>query len=674
MSAAGRVQRPNPFFRDFPIISAVKRVLSGLLAGILLAAALPQGAWAQLAAARAAASHPAVPSVPAAAAAAGLSPLAPLSVPSSPGLTNPSLPSAQSPVVHPSLLPVVRTAAPAAAASIAPAASALPADLPPAGAAYGRAAPAPASGAAAADAQAPAAAEAGAEPQSAFESAPAPTRDALRTRFRELHAAFGLRQTQDLPLSRADAPQPQERLRPSQSPENPPEASAVPAPAAVNRRVWLGFGSALTFFLAALAVEQIGIETQAAAMPPLLAKVFGSVTVSADLGIWSALADFSGSLLAPLIIKRLGLKSAYLWTTGARLVAGGVIAGFLAVGHMTLPALIAATVFSGFVGGMNYAIEKSIPPVLLNQDRSRLESFKAARQSVIEVVATIFPIITGSAIAVWGFLPALVAYPVSAAIGMAIVALTLKMPAKAARVLNAKLPDAAPVSGSGRFWRSLTRGANIVLRTPALRWSFFGYALLYVSTPLLYWLVAPAYGIFVAGAAGAEHAALVAGFMLGLFSLGGLVASMIVMRENKRLGKLGEAERLRALGRSLVRWGKWAVASLALLGLMALPLPSWGALTVPALALLPFGVAQVVAKLKVDSYFQSRAPEDGVDDATAFMEGAAMLLQMAVLWAAKLAFTAFTGVGPFVALAAGLVPAAAALYWVIRRLAKLQES
>ncbi|MBI2361917.1 MAG: hypothetical protein HYV15_00820, partial [Elusimicrobia bacterium] len=512
------------------------------------------------------------------------------------------------------------------------------------------------------------------EAKEAFRGAPAARREHLRERFRELRAAFGLRASADLPVVQAAAPQSANgRLQPAApGAAEGRETLPGPAPAPARRSGWLGFGTALTFFLSAIAIENIGNETQAAAMPPLLAKVFGDVSVSADLGIGSALADFAGSLLAPLVIKRLGLKSAFLWTAGARLLSGALIAGFLAVGHMTMPALMAATVFAGFVGGMNYAVEKSIPPVLLNQNRGKLERFKAARQSVIEVVATIFPIVTGTVVAAWGFMPALVAFPVTAAVAMVVVALTLKFPSKAATLMAAPPQGTSPPAGG--FWRALTRGARVVMRTPALRHAFFGYSLFFVTTPLLYWLVAPAYGIFVAGAAGAEHAALVSGFMLGLFSLGGLAASVVIMREHKRLEKLGEAERRSALSRSLVRWAKLATASLAALALMALPLPVWGALTVPALALIPFGIAQVVAKLKVESFFQARAPADAVDDATAFMEGAAMLVQMAVLWAAKLAFTAFTGIGPFVAIAAGLVPFAALCWWVTARLAKLQES
>lgn len=472
--------------------------------------------------------------------------------------------------------------------------------------------------------------------------------------------------------------QPLGRLRlDSPAPRSVAENGAAPAPspsapAVAKSRGWLGFGTGLTFFLAAMAMEQVGNEAQGAAMPPLIAKVFGDVTISADLGIWSALADFAGSLMAPLVIKSLGLKAAYLWTAGARLLSGALIAGFLAAGYMTVPVLMAASIFGGFVLGMNYTVEKSIPAVILQQDRAKLERFKAARQSVIEIVATIVPIATGALVATLGFLPAMVAFPVAAGLSMLIVALSLRIPQKSALLFKAGVPS---VAGDFKgFWRSLTRGARITLRTPALHMAFWGYSLFYVTTPLLYWLVAPAYGLFVAGAAGAEHAALVQGVMLGLFSLGGLIASIVMIRENKRLEKLGEADKRRALGRSLVRWMGWGTISLAALAVMALPVPAWGAVTLAALALVPFGMAQVIAKLKVESYFQSQAPADAVGDATAFMEGASMLVQMAVLWAAKLAFTTFTGLGPFIAIAVALIPFAAACLWVTRRLTKLQGS
>ncbi|MBI3299694.1 MAG: hypothetical protein HYZ75_16125 [Elusimicrobia bacterium] len=628
------------------------RALSALLSGLLLAAAFPSGAWAQLAAARAAAAAPIsapVRAVPAALRPVGLSG-GTLSLPGAPSLS-PSLPtpSAVAPRV---VAPLASAALPAAGAYAVPVAAALPTPslAPPRAKSL------------------PSFADVAAERPAA--AVPAAARAAVKTRFAELRAAFGLRSPgpDAVPVLEARGFDSPKLSRPAAALAEP--EGAVPAPAPIPRG-WLGFGSVLTFFLAAMAVEQIGNETQSAGLPPLIAKVFGDVSISAEMGIWSSLADFAGAIMAPFAIRLLGLKGAFLGSAAARLLSGALVAGFLAVGHMTVPSLMAATVVGAFFYGMNYTVEKAIPAIILEQDRASLERFKAARQFVIEVVATAVPILTGLAVASWGFLPALAAFPVAAGAAMLIVALTLKIPAKAAAVLASDVHT--PAGGLAGFWRSLTRGAVITWTRPDLRDAFWAYSFFYIMTPLLYWIVGPAYALLVAGPGAEEAATLIAGVMFGFFSLGGLGASLLIMREHRGLEGLDAAAKHRALGASLTRWMTWGSVSLIAIAAMALPLPAWGPMTLAALALLPFGLAQVMAKLKAESYFQSQAPADAVDDATAFMEGASMLVGMAALYGAKLAFSTLTGWAPFVVLAAAMIPFAALCLWVTRRLAQRQN-
>jgi hypothetical protein len=111
-------------------------------------------------------------------------------------------------------------------------------------------------------------------------------------------------------------------------------------------------------------------------------------------------------------------------------------------------------------------------------------------------------------------------------------------------------------------------------------------------------------------------------------------------------------------------------------------LPHWlawaGALTLPALALIPFGIAQVVANIKQENYFVSRLPEKDVNDAIGFLGAASLGISTLGLLVLKFAFTgklpfgwrpfAFAGLQgftPFVALAAAMAPLA--LYYLFLR-------
>jgi hypothetical protein len=107
---------------------------------------------------------------------------------------------------------------------------------------------------------------------------------------------------------------------------------------------------------------------------------------------------------------------------------------------------------------------------------------------------------------------------------------------------------------------------------------------------------------------------------------------------------------------SLRRWMILASLSLAVGATMAFPLPTWGALTVPALALIPAGMAQVVAKLKLEALFQSAAPPDALDDVTAALEAWMSVVIMAGLWGVKGAFAAAAGYGAFAIIAWAMLP------------------
>jgi hypothetical protein len=367
-----------------------------------------------------------------------------------------------------------------------------------------------------------------------------------------------------------------------------------------------------------------------------------------------------GTVIAPLASKKLGLKRGYVWSTGLRVVTGALIAGFLATSWITLPGLMALLVADNVLYGISYTLEKSIPAVMVDQDQAKLEKYKAVRQTAIESVATVIPIATGAIIAALGFLPALVAFPVAMAAAAGLVALTLKLPAKIAGASAAPLPG--PEKGdTGSYLKTLGKGAVLIARTPALLYSLLAYSLVYTPMQIVYWFLAPAYALHVAHTATA--AAAYAGTITGLYSFGSIIGALILMRQQR---KARDAAKMR---RSMLRWTAATAAGMALFGALALPALTWSTLTFPALALLAFGIPETIARLKLESYFQSKAPKGAVADATAVLEGSASIVIALGLWwfGHALAGAHITSFGWLMAATAPLALPLLLLTWALAR-------
>ena len=206
-------------------------------------------------------------------------------------------------------------------------------------------------------------------------------------------------------------------------------------------------------------------------------------------------------------------------------------------------------------------------------------------------------------------------------------------------------------------------------------------------------MIGPAYALRLVGPENAELATSVAGWLTGLYSAGGLLGGLMMTRESHRIekaresGAIDEAQEKEVLRRSLLKWMMFGTAGLAFLASMAFPLPTlaglfalpsflaWaGNITVPALALIPFGIAQVVATLKLQSFFQSRVPrKEDMPDAMGFLGSASLALTTLGLLGLKFLFKGLTGFTPFWVIAALLVPLAASYLLLRHRLAKHTE-
>jgi hypothetical protein len=475
-----------------------------------------------------------------------------------------------------------------------------------------------------------------------------------------------------------------------------------PAPAVVDRpsggKSWFGLGKSAVMFIAALAVAQIGVESLAVAMPALVQKTFGDFTVVAQLGIFASLASIIGGTVGPVVAARFGLKKTYLGAALTRMIAISTLCALLATGHMTLPLLMGFYSISYLLQGVAQTAETSIPPALVGQNPAPLERFWTWEDTILETIGAAAPIAAGAVVASLGFLPALIAFPLAFAAALSIIAMTLKIPRKVEALRLADLQKNAAESKkmtlgseSKEFFRKIGHGARIVWNNSILRTTFLGYTVYAMFNPLLYDMLAPAYGMRLVGTANPELSAGIYGTMTGLFSLGGLLGGLLLMLEQKKIkalkaGKapISDEEETEILRKSMLRWMLWGTAGLAAIATMALPLPalgtlvalpallSWaGSLTLPALALIPFGIAQSVSCLKLRSFFQSKVPEKDMTDAMGFFGPAGLAICTIGLLALKYLFKDLAGFTPFICIALALIPMAAYYLYLTRKLGKV---
>lgn len=489
--------------------------------------------------------------------------------------------------------------------------------------------------------------------------------------------------------------------------EETEKAPAAQEKARGKKALW-GIGTAAVMLIASVLVAQVGVEALGAAMPALVQKTFGDFTAVAQLAIFRSIAAMIGRQLAPMVMKRLGLRKSYQVTLGAQLVAVSLLAGLLATGHMTLPLMTLFFALNGLVTGMNQTILDTIPPALVGQKQKALERFRALRQISVETIGISGPIVTGAVIASFGFLPALIAFPVSGALALAIVFFTLRIPKKYEAMRKLELQKQAREEGKG-FWSKMAYGAKLVWGNKVLRYSFLGYSAFLILNPFLYSMVGPAYGLTVSGMANPELGAAIGGWLTGLYSLGGMLGGLIMMAGQRKIEKQSRAMKAawekkhgpisddewddkttpwsnEILRKSMLRWmtiGALSLAAFAAMAFSGLPtlgalvaLPSWlgwmGNLTLPALTLIPFGIAEVVAYLKLFSFFQTRVPngERNMPDAMGFMGSAFLALSTVGMFGMKYLFKLFTGYTPFVIFAAGMIPLGLFVMYLRNRLIK----
>ncbi|MBI4374814.1 MAG: hypothetical protein HY549_00025 [Elusimicrobia bacterium] len=506
-------------------------------------------------------------------------------------------------------------------------------------------------------------------------------------------------------------------------PEPPaPEQSPAAEPAPV-RRGWFGLGFVPFAYIGSHVVAQVGIESFSAAMPFLLERTLGDFSFITDITITASLASIIGRILGPWVIERLGrvkteqgavvvqnvgLLKTYRYGLLALLAAKIALSTLLAMGAMPLMGLVAFYAVTGLLGGMVGTVERILPSVIVGKKAEALENFGAWRQLLSEIVGVIGPIATGAMIASAGFLPALIAGPLATAISIAIIWMTLRLPHKQALLGQLKLmkdqpraPATSIVSLFKEFGGKIAHGFNVIWKDRALRTASYAFTIFMILNPLVYNL-APAYGIRLMGRDNPQAPA-VQGMIPGLYSLGGLFSGVIMVAEQGRLRKnpAGDAEKEELLRRSMLKWMFWTIPTLVAFAAMALSLPTlgawltlpgwlaWaglGAITLPALLFIPFGIAQVTSIIKVESFIQAKTRQEDLSDAMGFLGSASLAISTIALASVRFlltgklpfgiqpfAFAGLAGLSPFWVIAGAMPALGLLIWWLSRRLRTLSQ-
>lgn len=514
--------------------------------------------------------------------------------------------------------------------------------------------------------------------------------------------------------------------------ENKPPAASPPQEGSSQEKS--RSGKSVMWFLAGILTAQIGIEILGAAMPLLMRERFGGFSAMAQIAVFSAVAGIFGKLLGGPAAEKLGLKTTYVLSTALRLASvtamilfllgpGAMTAAATATGlgflstlgafiapfHQT-PALMfkAVAMFysvNSFMAGMSITAEDALPPRMLGNNRGVLEQFYALEHWLVEIIGVGGPKAGGLLIRHFGFVPALIVYPIVLTTALFMFIFGIKVPETA----KTKPQEATP-KGKSTETKPKRGIFALVFRNPILRTAFFSYIAFLVLNPILYQILGPAFGVHMSGGR-KELAADVSTYITALYSLGGLFGALFMWRESKLINSAnsgglelaaentGKFTGLKRFSSWLVRkldpfilkayLGKWlnsvrrpdghitedgikqiqTKSTLLWMRLGTLTLVGFAALLLPIpyvayLAMIPFGAAQVISVKKLRALAMSEVSEHEVVKLTAFMgasAGAVFALNLNLM--GKL-FDAFSGVAPFLYFDAAVAGLAALYFWL----------
>jgi MFS family permease len=374
-------------------------------------------------------------------------------------------------------------------------------------------------------------------------------------------------------------------------------------------------------FIAGLIVAQVGVEAWSAAWAKWVQTSFNTPSFDAYTTITmvamgtSLVAGFAGGW----ITDKLGLKKTFIGTLiGVAAVSAATLLLFqLHILTAATPALLIGLVIArAFMNSANGTAQQTVPIAIFKDDKAAFQKYNSSSQFILEIAGIAVPYAIGALLGVFGFVGTLWIMPVALLASAVLLALLLKI----ADVVKAKKAVAAKPTDPG-----------------LLKIAMSGYPALVLLNYLLYAVIAINYGNFIhPGTTIIEQAAAsgVAGKIVSLYSMGGLIAAAILsgvpqvawkwlkskwpwlnhQAENlailvsKKTGLKSEApkeEDPHADARSAAKW--LILSAIGMVGFIPLLFSSP---MLAALAMIPFGITNVMSTLQLISIAQMNTPQE----------------------------------------------------------------
>lgn len=394
----------------------------------------------------------------------------------------------------------------------------------------------------------------------------------------------------------ADDLAPLPKVEPAPAPA--PDAAPSQAPGLFSKVV-MGFLS--TFILVSTVVESTSLAVSQMTQP--LTQGFLAL---AGLTVVSYLAYTAGALFGGRWVDKFGISRTYRTVLGVRTGIWITIALLFnpLTGTLPLAALIALFSLDYFFHSIGRVAEHKLQVAWFHDKPTSSSRFGSFRD-FIEYGTVFVASAMGLAIAAFGFGAVIYPAPVAFAIAAGL-AFLLKLP---------KATPAAAVEAKKAGWGAGFRG---VFKNPGIAKPLMGYVLLSSFLYMMYYIIATAFGAYVAG--DPKQAAAVAGSLTGLYGVGALLGALAMDRISRLIDKktaaLPEAERDEA-GRKL--YAKSAAKSL--IWTAATMLGSWAFISQTALftfvwpifpispVLLLIGFASQMAIIHLDTIMKDRIPK-----------------------------------------------------------------
>jgi MFS family permease len=465
--------------------------------------------------------------------------------------------------------------------------------------------------------------------------------------------------------------------------------------------------------IAYMLAMQVGLEAQGVAMPQLTENAFKDFSILPLVMVFASIGSMIGQPMTKFFTERFSLAKTFYAAHALRAISLGTMVLLFGTNLMSMPLMMGFYLLNGIVTGIALTAEGTLRKLILAQKGISQQSYRTWWQLLAEILAVPTPIFFGVMVHSLGAVgaPLVTAiYPVSILLGLMLAFILKVYPLKdikkvsdevsknaaQAAPVEQQTPTEQPAPARKGTWNSIREtaskifvnmeeGKNYVMGTPYLKYSLVAATVFDLFNIVIYRLIAPAYGKMTGGEAGLSA---VQGNMVGMFSLGGLLLSVVFLtleniakaraKRNSASPELAAADERS----SMLRWTLAGIPALALLATMALhvalplaPLVFLGINWIPAsllaAALIPFGFFQVAASIKLNSYFQEKLPQDAakVQKALAFSGSVMTAVSIVTILILRPLFSDVTVFNPFPWLTVALLAIGVGLFFLQRKLA-----